>query len=143
MEVYLTRRAQFVAAHRLHRPDLSDAENLELFGKCATPGGHGHNYVVEVTVVGEVDPRTGMVVDLKKIKEVLHRKVINRWDHRDLNSDVPELQGVLPTAENLAIAIWAALESRIPTARLYRVRLRETDNNVVDFFGPGGRTENR
>lgn len=143
MEVYLTRRALFVAAHRLYRPDLSDAENLELFGKCATPGGHGHNYEVLVTVVGEVDPATGMVVDLKKVKDVLRREVIDRWDHRDLNSDVPELAGILPTAENLAITIWRAIDGKIPGARLHRVRLRETENNVVDFYGPKGRTENR
>jgi 6-pyruvoyltetrahydropterin/6-carboxytetrahydropterin synthase len=141
--IYLTRRALFVAAHRLFRPELSDAENLELFGKCATPGGHGHNYEVEVTVVGEVDPSTGMVVDLKTVKRILHREVIGRWDHRDLNTDVPELGGVLPTAENLALAIWAALDSKIPGAQLYRVRLRETENNVVDYYGPAGRRENR
>lgn len=138
MDVYLTRRATFCAAHRLALPDLSDDENMALFGKCATPGGHGHNYVVEVTVAGRVDPRTGMVIDLKKVKEILHREVVDPWDHRDLNTAVPALAGVLPTAENLAIAIWHALEDRLPGARLHRVRLHETENNTVDYYGPGG-----
>jgi 6-pyruvoyltetrahydropterin/6-carboxytetrahydropterin synthase len=135
-EVYLTRRAIFAAAHRLYRTDLSDAENTALFGKCATPGGHGHNYVVEVTVVGPVDPATGMVVDLKEIKRVLHDEIVDKWDHRDLNHDVPMLAGIQPTAENLAIVIWNALDGRIKGARLHRVRLTETDNNRVDYFGP-------
>lgn len=139
--IHLTRRAHFCAAHRLHRPDLSEAENLELFGKCATPGGHGHNYTVEVTVAGEVDPATGMVVDLKRIKEVLHREIVDQWDHRDLNTAVPMLQGIIPTAENLAIAIWKALDGRLAGARLYRVKLYETENNHVEYFGPAGRRE--
>lgn len=140
-EVFLTRRATFAAAHRLHRADLSEAENQALFGKCATPGGHGHNYVVEVTVVGPVDPATGMVVDLKEIKRILHEEIIDRWDHRDLNHDVPMLAGVQPTAENLAIVIWNTLDGRIRGARLHRVRLKETDNNRVDYFGPRGSDE--
>jgi len=142
-EVHLTRRARFCAAHRLHRADLSDDENQALFGKCATPGGHGHNYIVDVTVAGPVDPATGMVVDLKEIKRILHAEIIDRWDHRDLNHDVPMLAGIQPTAENLAIAIWTAIDGRIRGARLVRVRLRETDNNRVDYFGPrktGGST---
>lgn len=137
-EVYLTRRATFCAAHRLHLPDLSEAENLALFGKCAMPGGHGHNYEIEVTLVGQPDPRTGMVVDLKKVKEILHARIVERWDHQDLNSAVPELAGVVPTAENLAIAIWNGLAGQIPGARLFRVRLRETENNTVEYYGPDG-----
>ncbi len=139
--LYLTRRARFSASHRLFRPELSDAENMELFGKCATPGGHGHNYVIEVTVTGTLDPRTGMVVDLKKVKEVLEREVVGAWDHRHLNDDVPGLAGVIPTTENLAIAAWKALEGRLFGARLHRVRLSESDNNWVDYFGPAGRRE--
>jgi 6-pyruvoyltetrahydropterin/6-carboxytetrahydropterin synthase len=139
--IYLTRRAHFCAAHRLYRPELSDQENLELFGKCATPGGHGHNYTIEVTVAGDPNPRTGMVVDLKKIKKVLHEEIVDAWDHRDLGTDVPMLQGVIPTAENLAIAIWNSLEGKLG-AELHRVRLFETANNYVDYFGPAaGRKE--
>lgn len=139
--IFLTRRAAFCAAHRLYLPDLSDADNLALFGKCAMPGGHGHNYRVEVTVTGEVDPRTGMVVDLKKIKQVLNERVIERWDHQNLNTAIPELAGVVPTAENLAIAIWDNLEGRLPAGRLFRVRLHETENNTVDYYGPDDRPE--
>jgi 6-pyruvoyltetrahydropterin/6-carboxytetrahydropterin synthase len=141
--LYLTRRAEFSASHRLFRPELSDEENLALFGKCATPGGHGHNYVIEVTVTGPRDPRTGMVVDLKKIKEVLEHEVVDAWDHRDLNADVPGLAGIIPTAENLAIAAWNALDGRFFGARLHRVRISETDNNSVEYYGPAGRREER
>jgi len=139
--IYLSRKARFCAAHRLFRPELSDRENLDLFGKCATPGGHGHNYEIEVTVTGELDPATGMVVDLKNIKSVLNREIIEAWDHRDLNTMVPELDGVIPTAENLAIAIWNKLDGKIAGARLFRVRLHETENNTVDYYGPEGRKE--
>lgn len=139
--IFLTRRAAFCAAHRLFLPELSDEENMALFGKCALPGGHGHNYEIEVTVAGEVDPRTGMVVDLKVIKQLIHERIIDRWDHQNLNTAVPELAGVVPTAENLAIAIWNGLESRLPAGRLHRVRLHETENNTVEYYGPGGRPE--
>ncbi len=137
--IYLKRKAAFCAAHRLYRPDLSDRDNMELFGKCATPGGHGHNYTVEVTVAGDIDPRTGMVVDLKRVKEILNAEIVEPWDHRDLNTMVPELSGVIPTAENLAIAIWKKLDGKFAGARLYRVRLNETEKNTVDYYGPDGR----
>ena len=135
-DVYLTRRAHFCAAHRLYRQELSDEENQALFGKCAMPGGHGHNYVIDVTVYGPVDPATGMVIDLKEIKRILHEEIIDRWDHHDLNHDVPMLAGIQPTAENLAIAIWNTLDGKLGGATLFRVRLRETDNNRVDYYGP-------
>jgi 6-pyruvoyltetrahydropterin/6-carboxytetrahydropterin synthase len=141
--IYLTRRAHFCAAHRLFRPELSDEENLELFGKCATPGGHGHNYTIEVTVAGRPDPSTGMVIDLKKVKRILHEEIVSQWDHRDLNTAVPRLSGVIPTAENLAIVIWDILSGRIEGAELYRVRLFETENNYVEYFGPAGRREEK
>jgi 6-pyruvoyltetrahydropterin/6-carboxytetrahydropterin synthase len=137
----LTRRASFCAAHRLFRPELSDEDNMALFGKCATPGGHGHNYMIEVTVAGEVEPRTGMVVDLTAVKEVLHREIVEGWDHRDLNTMVEELAGVIPTVENLARAAWSRLDGKIAGARLHRVRLYETENSYVEYYGPSGRED--
>jgi 6-pyruvoyltetrahydropterin/6-carboxytetrahydropterin synthase len=126
----ITRRATFAAAHRLFRPDWSDEENLEVFGPCANPGGHGHNYVLEVTIGGAVDPKTGMIADLKWLKQVMERHVIDLVDHRNLNADVGFLQGVNPTAENLACAFWRQLaEPVLEQARLVRVVVIETENN--------------
>jgi len=133
--VYLTRKAEFSASHFYHSDALSPAENQRLFGKCNNPLGHGHNYTLEVTVKGEVDPRSGFVVDLKDLKETMHREVLDAMDHRFLNKEVPEFQGAIPTTENLAIAIWQRLESKLRVARLHRVRVYETPDLFVDFYG--------
>lgn len=126
----ITRRATFAAAHRLYRPDWSDARNAEVFGQCANPGGHGHNYTLEVTIGGPVDPETGMIADLKWLKQVMEQHVIDLVDHKNLNTDVAWLQGVNPTAENLACAFWQRLvEPVAEQARLVRVVLIETENN--------------
>jgi 6-pyruvoyltetrahydropterin/6-carboxytetrahydropterin synthase len=126
----VTRRATFAAAHRLFRPEWDHARNAEVFGPCANPGGHGHNYVLEVTVSGEADPETGMVVDLRWLKQIVERHVVDHVDHRNLNSDVPFLRGVMPTAENLARCFWERLAGPLgERARLTRVRVVETENN--------------
>jgi 6-pyruvoyl-tetrahydropterin synthase len=132
----LTRAFDFAASHRLHAPGLSDEENRDLFGKCNNPNGHGHNYGVEVTVVGEPDPVTGMLVDLAALDAVLEREVEGRFDHKNLNLDVPEFAGLNPTSENLTRVIWECLEGKIPApARLYRVIVRETDRNYFEYYG--------
>ncbi len=133
--VYVTRTEHFSAAHRLHNPAWPEARNEGVFGKCNNPSGHGHNYVLEVTVGGEVDPDTGYVIDLKVLKDVIRREVIQHVDHRNLNTDVPFMRGVIPTAENIAIAIWKQLEPALPSGRLIKVLLRETVNNVVEYRG--------
>lgn len=133
--VSITRRASFSASHRLYNPELSEAENIELFDKCANPHGHGHNYVLEVTVAGRPDPRTGYVIDAKKLKEIINREVIAKVDHKHLNLDVDFLRGVIPSAENIAQAIWDRLEPAITEGKLYRIRLHETENNVVEIVG--------
>ncbi|MFN0070528.1 MAG: 6-pyruvoyl trahydropterin synthase family protein [Chloroflexota bacterium] len=126
----ITRRATFAAAHRLCNPDWSDERNTEIFGPCANPGGHGHNYVLEVTVGGAVDPETGMIADLKWLKQVMERHVIDHVDHRNLNTDVDFLRGLNPTAENLAASFWQRLVGPVEEqARLVRVVLIETENN--------------
>ena len=128
--VYLTRKAEFSASHFYHSPELSPEENRRLFGKCNNPHGHGHNYTLEVTVKGAVDTRSGFVVDLKELKDTMNREVIDAFDHRFLNKEVPEFQRLIPTTENLAIAIWQRLEPRLRVARLHRVRVYETHDQI-------------
>jgi len=139
--IALTRFFDFAASHRLHAPGLSEAENREIFGKCNNPNGHGHNYGVEVTVVGEPDPVTGMLVDLAALDRVLDREVMARFDHKHLNLDTPDFAATNPTSENVTIAIWNHLEGQIPApSRLYRVVVKETDRNYFEYYGDGNRT---
>ena len=133
--VYLTRKAEFSASHVYHNPDFTREENQRVFGKCNNPNGHGHNYLLEVTVKGEVDARSGFVVDLKHLKETMHREVLDAMDHRFLNKEVPEFVTRIPTTENLAIAIWQRLVSKLQAATLHRVRVYETPDLFVDFYG--------
>ena len=133
--VYVTRRETFSASHRLFNPSFSDEKNEEVFDKCNNPNGHGHNYELEVTVAGTVEQDTGYVIDLKDLKRIIKESVIAQLDHKHLNHDVPFMKGVIPTAENIAIQIWKVLEPKITRGRLYSVRLRETENNVVEYRG--------
>jgi len=133
--VYVSRRASFSAAHRLFNPKWNDATNARVFGKCNNPNGHGHNYDVEVTVAGEPSSETGMVIDLKKLEEIIAREVIERVDHKNLNCDVEFMRGVIPTAENLAVAFWRLLDPKVTEGRLHSIRLHESANNVVEYFG--------
>ena len=128
--VRITRRATFAAAHILCRPEWPDAKNREVFGACATD--HGHNYVVEVTVTGALDPETGMVVNLKLVDSVLRKEFIDAVDHRHLNRDVDFLRGIVPTAENIALAAFHRLEPHFKPARLVRLRLVESENNAAE-----------
>lgn len=128
--VNVTRRLTFAAGHILAKPEWDDARNREVFGACS--GDHGHNYELEVTVSGSVDVNTGMVINLREVDRIVKDLVIHDVDHRHLNRDVPWLQGCLPTTENVALAIWRRLEGGLPHGRLERVRLKETENNVVE-----------
>jgi 6-pyruvoyltetrahydropterin/6-carboxytetrahydropterin synthase len=128
--VVVSRRESFNAAHQLRDPALSEAENRRLFGKCANL--HGHNYVLEVMVAGEIDQTTGYVLDLKQLSDVISRRIIEDVDHRNLNTDVPWLEGVIPTAENLAVAFWGRLRSELPAGSVRSVRLWETDKNWAE-----------
>jgi 6-pyruvoyltetrahydropterin/6-carboxytetrahydropterin synthase len=129
----VTRLEHFSAGHRLFLPDLSEKENLALFGPCSNPGGHGHNYRLEVTVAGPIDPRTGMVLDLKRLHEVIQRAVLDKVDHRNLNQEVDFLRDLLPTTENLARTIFEQLAAQLPAGRLLRVRIQETDKNSAEY----------
>lgn len=138
--VYLTRKAEFSASHYYHNPDLSLEENQRIFGKCNNPNGHGHNYTLEVTVRGKIDPRSGFVVDLKQLKDIMHREVLDALDHRFLNKEIPEFSTLIPTTENLAITIWHRLAPKLETAELYRVRIYETPDLFVDVYGENGQS---
>jgi 6-pyruvoyltetrahydropterin/6-carboxytetrahydropterin synthase len=133
--VLLTRRAEFSASHFYYDEKLSEAENVRLFGKCANRNGHGHNYTLEVTVAGAVDPVSGFVVDLKRLKEVIEREVISAYDHRHLNLELPEFKAAMPTTENIAIAIWRRLEDKIENAKLTRVRVYEMPDLYAEYRG--------
>ena len=129
--VNVTRRLTFAAGHILAKAEWDEARNREVFGACS--GDHGHNYELEVTVSGSVDANTGMVINLKEVDRIVKALVITEVDHRHLNRDVPWLEGCVPTAENVALAIWRRLDGTLPSARLERVRLKETENNVVEI----------
>ena len=133
--IYVTRRVTFSASHRLFNPQLTERENEELFDKCANRNGHGHNYVMEVTVAGEPQERTGYVVDLKRLKEILKSEIVDKVDHKHLNEDVDFMKGIIPTAENIAKVFWNILQPKIPDGRLFSIRLHETENNVVEYRG--------
>jgi len=135
--IRVTRKVEFSAAHFYHNPNLSDEENRRIFGKCSNRNGHGHNYVLEVTVAGEPDSETGMVLDLKQLKDILQMEVMDRMDHRHLNYEVPELAGQIPTCENIAAVIWNLLEPRITKGQLDRVRLYESPDLFADCTADG------
>jgi 6-pyruvoyltetrahydropterin/6-carboxytetrahydropterin synthase len=132
MPVVVTRRETFTAGHRLFRPEWSDERNAEVFGKCSNPSGHGHNYVLEVSVRGEIDPSTGYVMDLGELSRVVHDAVLGDVDHRNLNTDVEWLRGLIPTTEALVDAIWERLDARLPADLLWRVVVRETEKNRAE-----------
>jgi 6-pyruvoyltetrahydropterin/6-carboxytetrahydropterin synthase len=133
----VTAKLDFSAAHRLHNPDRDAEWNRTVYDKCDNPAGHGHNYEIEVSVEGEVDPETGMVIDLKELKQIMRRTVIDRVDHRNLNEDVDFLRGIIPTAENLARCFWQQLEPAITRGTLHQIVLHETSRNSVTYRGEG------
>ena len=133
--ILLTRKAEFSAAHYYWNEDFSAEENARIFGKCANRNGHGHNYTLEVTVEGDVDPVSGFVVDLKWLRDVIDKEVIKIYDHRHLNLEVPEFQRTIPTTENIAIAIWRRLEPNLAGAKLHRVRVYEMPELFADYYG--------
>jgi 6-pyruvoyltetrahydropterin/6-carboxytetrahydropterin synthase len=135
--VYLTRRERFNSAHRLFNPIYSDEENYAIYGKCANPNWHGHNYELFVTVKGEVDTKTGLVINLKDLGKLIKSKIIDKVDHRNLNIEVDFLQNTIISNENIIIAIWKELEVEInkTNARLYKLKLVETENNFAEYYG--------
>jgi len=133
--VTVTRRVRFNAAHRVHNPELPDAENARLFGKCNNPNWHGHNYTLDVSVEGDTDPKTGYVYDLSLLKKTVEREIIDIVDHKNFNLDVPFMKGVIPTSENIIAAFWKILAPQVKPAQLTRLVLWETENNYVEYTG--------
>ena len=136
--VLMSRRAEFSASHFYYNPEWSEQENRRVFGKCANLNGHGHNYIIEVTVSGDIDPKTGFVMDLKLLKDILQRQIIEPFDHRHLNREVPEFATLVPTTENLALVAWQRLQTAIDsagTAKLHRVRIYENPDLFADCYG--------
>ena len=131
----ITRRVHFSAAHRLWNPSFSDAENAGVFGVCNNPNYHGHNYDLDISVEGEIDPATGYVMDVQRLKEIATECVVSHLDHKNLNVDVPWFAGLNPTAENIAVVCWRVLQPAVRPATLKRIRLWETDRNYVDYDG--------
>ena len=132
----VTREIHFNAAHRLHNRAKSDDWNRQTYGLCNSPNWHGHNYRLEVTVSGDIDPETGYVIDLGVLKKILEEEIVQHCDHRNLNLDVPFLTGVIPSTENLAVVFWQRLEARIPRGKLFAIKLFETERNWVEYRGP-------
>jgi 6-pyruvoyltetrahydropterin/6-carboxytetrahydropterin synthase len=135
--IYITIRERFNAAHRLFRDDYTDEQNLEVFGKCSNPNWHGHNYHLYVTIKGDVNPETGFLINLKDLSRIINEKVIEKVDHKNINIEVDFMQGKLASSENLAISIWNELEKPLIDlgAQLHKVRLYESENNIVEYLG--------
>jgi len=135
--IYITRRETFNAAHRLFRPEWDDEKNLQVFGKCSNPKWHGHNYVLYVTVKGEVDPETGFLINLKDLSKIMNEKVVDQLDHKNMNLEVEFMKGRITSTENLAIGIWEQLEEPIRKlgAALHCVKVYETENNFAEYYG--------
>ncbi len=136
--VYVTRKAHFNASHRLHNPEKPDEWNRRVFGKCNNPNWHGHNYIIEVTVVGEPDPETGYVIDLSTLKSIIKDKVVDPCDHKNLNLEVPFLKDIIPSTENLCKAFFLEMEEDVNSnstegAKLYSVKLQETERNSAEY----------
>ncbi len=135
--IYITRKERFNAAHRVFRPDWTDEKNLQIFGKCSNPNWHGHNYDLFVTIKGEVNPETGYLIDLKVLSSLIREKIVNKIDHSNINLDVDFMQGQIATTENLAMSVWKELDDGIKLlgAELHCIKLYESENNVVEYFG--------
>ena len=135
--IYITRRERFNAAHRLFRADFSDEQNMEVFGKCSNPNWHGHNYELFVTVKGNIDEKTGFLVNLKTLSKIIKQHVINKLDHKNINLEVDFMQDKLASTENLSVGIWDELKQHIDKigAEIHCVRVVESENNFVEYFG--------
>ncbi len=136
--IYLTRRERFNAAHRLYKKEWSDEQNYEVFGKCSNPNWHGHNYELFITIKGEINPETGFVINLKQLSKIVKFRVIDKMDHKNLNIDVDFMKDMIPSAENIAIAIWKEIEIDLNNlnCNLHCIKVVETENNSIEYYGP-------
>jgi 6-pyruvoyltetrahydropterin/6-carboxytetrahydropterin synthase len=141
--IYLTRRERFSAAHRMYRPDWSEEMNLEVFGKCSNPNWHGHNYVLYITVRGEISEEEGLVMNLNTLKKIIQDRIIKEIDHKNINLEVGFMKGKIATTENLAVAIWNELKTFIEKDGVYLhcVKIEETENNTIEYYGQKDRDD--
>jgi len=135
--IYITRKEHFCASHKLHIKEWSEEKNRMVFGKCSNPNGHGHNYIIYVTVKGEIDKQTGFIVNLKIISSLIHDYILEKVDHKNFNLDVEFMKGIIPTTENITKGIWDLLEGPINklSCKLHCVKLQETENNFAEYYG--------
>lgn len=133
MKVTITKRMTFCAGHRIYNPEYTEEKNREVFGLCSNPNGHGHNYVLEISISGPVDPETGMIINLKDMKRIINSEIIDKVDHMNLNLDVDFMKDIIPTTENFAAAIWKILDGKFPEGNLSKVLLWESENNKVEI----------
>lgn len=135
--IYLTRREHFTAAHRLFRPDFTDEKNQEVFGKCSNPNWHGHNYILFVTVQGEINPETGFLVNIKRLSDLINSIVIEKLDHKNINIEVDFMKNKMASTEFLAIEIWKQLEQPVKSlgCELFCIKIEETENNFIEYYG--------
>jgi 6-pyruvoyltetrahydropterin/6-carboxytetrahydropterin synthase len=133
--VYITRRERFNAAHKLYNPNWTEQENEDFFGKCSNKYYHGHNFDLFVTVKGIASAETGMVIDLKLLKKIIKEEIIEKIDHRNLNEDVDFMKGIIPSIENIIVEIWRILDAKIVNGKLHYIKLTETENNFVEYYG--------
>ncbi|MBW6501408.1 MAG: 6-carboxytetrahydropterin synthase [Bacteroidales bacterium] len=141
--IYLTRRERFSAAHRMYRPDWPDERNMEVFGKCSNPNWHGHNYVLYVTVRGEISEEEGFVMNLNTLKKIIQDRIIKKIDHKNINLEVGFMKGKIATTENIAVAIWEELKPFVEKDRvfLHCVKIEETENNSIEYYGQKDRDD--
>lgn len=135
MSVTVFRQEHFNAAHRLNNPQWNEETNKQIFGKCNNANYHGHNYLLEVAVKGEIDPETGYVIDIKILSDIIREEVTERYDHKNLNLDIPEFKELNPTAENMVVVIWNRIRLRLNTKLSLSIRLYETERNYVEYSG--------
>lgn len=133
--IYVTKQMSFSASHRIYNPSLSDEENFRLFNQCANKNGHGHNFTIEVTVKGNINPLTGFVINLKELKDIMQEHLISLLDHSNLNLDIEFFKHNIPTSENIAIFAWNILEDKIKNAKLYKIKIAESNSSYVEYFG--------
>ncbi len=133
--VYVTRKASFSAAHRLNNPELNENANSELYDKCNNFWGHGHNYTIEVTICGKPNPDTGYLIDLKLLKKIIEENILSKVDHKHLNYDVNFFKGIITSIENMVYLFWQQLVDKIPNGKLYKIKIWETENNAIEYFG--------
>lgn len=133
--IYITKRLIFSTAHRLYNPTFSDEKNEQIYDKCNNFYGHGHNYYLEITVAGNPNPETGYVIDLKKMKKIIMREIVDKVDHKHLNFDVDFLKGIIPTVENLCVTFWNILKDKFDGAKLHKITLYETDDSYCEYYG--------